>query len=610
MENERAPNTVENFLNNFLGICQDYASHNAIKRNNLKAYLAEIHEKFSLMREFNDPPNEGLADNTGELNPLVFVAAAMANLADDYHSAGGGSPATNQLNALHAAFELAAKLNLMRRDSKEQIYDDLVYVSGLLFLDRPRITTAWQEERAKLYDPSKPIKTSLPEVADQIAQIILGTQNALAQKSNVAIAPEVWLPIIHEEVDEQTIPKEVFEAYIVAPTRIMEITDKDAENPIDIEAFFIDAVETLYELRYHASNDPKTFDLVMKAESFLVPAMSDLDFGRLADALKSEANKVRLRYAGYTEAVEQAENTLRDLGDNLDIIYNLQEILENLFGSRVRLDLPDLSSSSDEGVLSSNGIVKFARNGINVSSQLKYRLKTVGSLAWNHVLTSIERAYKVITGEMSEEEAAAAALKPEMDLVGVKIIADNEVHLERVVAQVAENILLAQEYELLHLNPPPGRDVPFHVRGIEDFCENFKEILNECGAKGKIDSRIEAEREQMHIIKVTFFNQLDNGNSPTELQIVTEEYDDLMELGELDHVSYKAKVTIDANTRVVWSRSRKINRSRRGLMSSSQLLSKNRKAAEKELAEIFNKSEAEVRRAISRTATIMALNAQ
>ncbi len=529
--------------------------HNNIKRNRSDMCLAEMQEKFTL-----------------------FIATTMGDLADDYFHAGRDSLiATNQLRALRKIFKFSP--NVVSTSQRLQRVEEEEYVSGLL-LNRPKIARVWQEERGKIYEIAKKFTPS-----DQVARIKTSAQIALNQDNSLEIPSDVWLPMIYDEADDKQIQKELFEAPIVNPTRIEEITNKDTDDPIDIEAFFIDAIETLHYLRHHANNDAKTLDMVMKAESFLAPVMENIGFERLAMALNSEAKKIRIRNGGYGEFIHLAEREITAVGDAEKVASELNEILGELIG-KSDLELPNLDDSTGEEILFGRGHASFVLNGDEIQLRLRYRRKTIGSLAWKKLSAAIERSHKVSTGRMAQTEAETDALKPEMDLVAVTAIAHHEMDLERAVEQVTQNEIVAQSFGLLQLNPSPSRKSAFHVRGTKDFRQKFSSVIKRLGVDN-IDIHPETSPKRMHIVKSTFFNKLaqDGSCTPTEIQMVTQKYRRLMRVGEISHLGYKAGA--DESETSNWSESLKTNRSRGHRMHIPELLPKNKTLAERFLAEIF-----------------------
>jgi hypothetical protein len=89
----------------------------------------------------------------------------------------------------------------------------------------------------------------------------------------------------------------------------------------------------------------------------------------------------------------------------------------------------------------------------------------------------------------------------------------------------------------------------------------------------------------MHVLKMTFLNKILGGKMPTEAQFVTGYHRELMNVGEINHISYKSGVSPEEAADFAKSLER--NRQRAGKMASAELVIGSRGRVEQVLKEIY-----------------------
>ena len=299
----------------------------------------------------------------------------------------------------------------------------------------------------------------------------------------------------------------------------------DAVQSINIESILISGAETLVRLNRSHPNNRETLDLVRYSEQILAPIAEVIGFDTLAMSLNSTTKTIRLENGGRGYLIHRAKAMLdrfKAYNRKDNISNNTKEVFKEIISDILDLDKDGLVINtpvnySEENTSiygdTPNTIINIGNEQINVA--WRFRLKTVGSLAW--------KMYQ------DEKKGNDASITP-MDVLGITAVVndvDEQVKLFTTLVNGLYSSNNLQQY------PAPTKTSPIHIRGIKEYIDQMSAnlIIN-----SNIDIKEVSSTESLHYGKVTgFYGQL-----PFEIQCVTRPYRDSMQIGPLAHIIYKA----------------------------------------------------------------------
>lgn len=428
-----------------------------------------------------------------ELNSAAYEAAALGPVMDMYGGLG---------NRPHASVRAGQALSgFFRRNNPDDIYGkDNVYIAGLL-QDRRRLDKFHHLTRSgeEIFDYRTPPTT------------------------------DEWL---------------------AAPVMTDADTLFNAVSTINIESILISGVETLQQLHGHADNSRMTLDAVRYSEQVIAPIAEVIGFDALALSLNSTTKSLRLRNGGRPDLLIKARSMLsrfRNFDHANDIAHNTSkaftDIANELFGpGKINLQpkLP-VDYNDNNNAVYGDSVPNVVQTEFGpVDASWRFRLKSVGSLAW-----------KMYQAEQRGRNSSITS----MDILGITAIVRSEDDQAKLFGAMVNGL-----YGSDKLTPyaAPSKTSPVHIRGTKDYIDR---MASQIKATEQIDQRPATSTDALHLGKITGFY----GDLPFEIQCVTRHYRDSMQTGQLAHIIYKnsANGAIDSRESKRWESLLQDIRSRR-----------------------------------------------
>lgn len=383
---------------------------------------------------------------------------------------------------------------------------------------------------------------------------------------------------------ERGAPAPSREEWLADPEIVSADTLYDAVNSINIESMLISGCETLARLRNYHENDRETLDLVRYSERLIAPVAEVIGFDTLAMSLNSTTKSIRLKNGGEEYLLHRADalidryrgaNRANNLAQNVALSVN--GIIYSIFGepsAPLNIVYPVDYGDDNQAVYGDIKQADILADGEMVSTSWRFRLKTPGSLAW--------KLHKEL------QKGKDLSIMP-MDVLGITVIAqDNDA--QRQLFQAAVNGMTQSPDITPHHSP--SKKSWAHVRGTTDYIDQLTAGLDQT----RIDQRVAQSADDLRYGKVTGFYR----DEPFELQCVTRDVRDSMQIGPLAHVIYKAsgsgRLTKDEVAR--WTELLSDLRRRRNHIGEAQLLTQFSDAQRSELG-VERDAEAYIEEAVS-----------
>lgn len=328
---------------------------------------------------------------------------------------------------------------------------------------------------------------------------------------------------------------EVEESYQLPPSAREWLDDPQIMSPddlystitsINIESILISGAETLRDLQESGNDDTRQLlDKVRYAEQVVSPIAEVMGLDTLAMSLNSITKQIRLKRGGRFDMLSGAEsviNRFRDYEEEGTTCANVAGVvggtLSTLFGedtaSQIKLRMPVKCNNVNETIYGDSETEIINIDGVDIPVAWRYRLKTVGSLAW-----------KLFKASQHSDH-----LPTPMDVLAitavVKDIDDQVVLFDKIANQIYQSNVLTPK-------AAPTKKAPIHIRGVKEYIEKMKSNINEMLP---IDESITSTDRALNLGKVTVFY---DGVLPIEIQCVTRQTRDSMQTGHLAHVIYK-----------------------------------------------------------------------
>lgn len=300
----------------------------------------------------------------------------------------------------------------------------------------------------------------------------------------------------------------------------------DAVNDLNMESILISGVETLHALTEHGANDMATLNMVRYSEQIIAPIAEVMGLDALAMSLNSRTKIIRLRNGGRQDLIYMAESVIDRFAD-INSRHSIADNVRGVFSNTIRDALGDKEGGKFEPQMpvdynSDNGSVygdttpeTINIGGVDTTVAWRYRLKTVGSLAW--------KMHK------AELKGADPRVTP-MDILGLTAVVDSVEDQKRLFGAIVNGVFGGGRTAPY---PAPSKTSPVHIRGEAKFIKNIAEALP---FNIDIDEHVAPSPESLHLCKVTGFHA---GNLPFEIQCVTRKFRDSMQTGNLAHILYK-----------------------------------------------------------------------
>lgn len=353
----------------------------------------------------------------------------------------------------------------------------------------------------------------------------------------------------------------------------------EAANTINLESILSSATETLVKLdKDHAKADRDTLDTIRYSERFIAPIAEVIGFDALAMALNSRTKMLRLQFGGRPDLIYQAEAMLKrfqDYGSTYSIKHNVVDAFQNTVKEifhddkmNLTINLPVDSVDQKTAIYgdAEDGPIE-VNDGNYVKAGWRFRLKTVGSLAWK-LYKEEQHRQKISDNQESKDngENDEAFYSP-MDSLGLTVVVPNEDDQKKIFRRIAEGIYDSQK---LSPYPAPSKVSPIHIRGPKEYVEKMMADLPD----DNVDIKLCDSDKELKYCKVTFYYD----NLPIELQCVTRETRDAMQTGPLAHIIYKASSSMNQmnnDDAERWSQLLKSIKKRRDKMSAVRLVGAN-----------------------------------
>lgn len=375
-----------------------------------------------------------------------------------------------------------------------------------------------------------------------------------------------------------------------------ELTDPEvlynAVNTLNMESILISGVETLHMLSEHGGDDVETLDLVRYSEQIIAPIAEVMGLDALAMSLNSCTKIMRLKNAGRSDLVYMAESVIEryaDLDPRRDLAENSKQVFSGIVGDvlgpvamhKFAPRMPVEYNANNGSVYGDTLTDSIDVGGRSVDVSWRYRLKSVGSLAW--------KMHK------AEQMGRDISVTP-MDIFGITAVVDNVEDQKALFQSIVSGMYNADNTDPY---PAPSKSSAVHIRGQSTYINYMSYGLDK---SIEIDKHESYTPDSLHLCKVTGFHR---GNLPFEIQCVTRHFRDSMQTGNLAHILYKNNtdnITSDSEPRK-WEGLLADIRSRRELLQCPGLVGADRtpQADSVQQAKTYLKYIAESRQVVNRT---------
>ena len=447
------------------------------------------------------------------VSPEIYDALFLGDIADDLNDETRVSNAAIALNQFVAACDQSGWSEDSDR-RKIRKYRALGLLAG-----RVKISRFLTEQIAQQYSTDHTGENG--EMDKQL-------RNFLSSREDHSVSEEFWLKS----------PKGV------RPATVNELLMRKS----NFESVIIAAVETLDLFgSYNASHEkaPATANNLRQAhlaEAILAPLVHTLRFKSLAQALRSESIKVRIRNGGRDDLRDQAVEILRSHGNHSVYARSASQLQEKLF----EISDQELMVAYDKAhhIWSQYGVAKIRlNNGKTFDIRFNTRRKGMGQLE-----------EKLLNQEKRNETGVP------MDLMGIEIKVAHTDNIPAIAAQIlwviqtdrAFELKLSPSRELDETGAPNPIEKAVVIKGDYNLFEGTKgefRKLNDQSDKPIINMKnITPDHKPGRISEIKFTASLKSAavgaatgetkidEMPWEIVVVSEDMHKKMELGEYSHV--------------------------------------------------------------------------
>ena len=286
-------------------------------------------------------------------------------------------------------------------------------------------------------------------------------------------------------------------------------------DKVNIEAFIIKGAEIMDNLQYPSSKrESAVLQDVLEAESFYAPILEAMGYEAFAAELRSVAKVRRLIGQGKEDLVKSA----KEIQDRV-LQVGMGKIADKIFGVNDGTINYAIRKDEDSGEYSTH-MGEFAADtkyGNMVAGN--WRIKTVGSLA-----------DKLKGGDGI------------MDIVGMMVISKDRETTTRDFAHFIADRL--KEFRPVCAR---GKNRPIYIQGTKEYVDVVEKNLHKLGVGSdkylvKIDTNEKCEKRGYSIYevsKVTFAVDIDDVETPVEIQFLTKDERRRSRKEELAHLIYK-----------------------------------------------------------------------
>ena len=286
-------------------------------------------------------------------------------------------------------------------------------------------------------------------------------------------------------------------------------------DKVNIESFIIKGAEIMDNLQHPSSKrESAVLQDVLEAESFYAPILEAMGYEAFAAELRSVAKIRRLIGQGREDLVESA----KEIQDRV-LQVGTEEITGKIFGVNDSAINYAIRKDEDSGEYSTH-MGEFAADtkyGNMVAGN--WRIKTVGSLA-----------DKLKGGDGI------------MDIVGMMVISKDRETTTRDFAHFIADRL--KEFRPVCAR---GKNRPIYIQGTKEYVDVVEKNLHKLGVGSdkylvKIDTNEKCEKRGYSIYevsKVTFAVDIDDVETPVEIQFLTKDERRRSRKEELAHLIYK-----------------------------------------------------------------------
>lgn len=286
-------------------------------------------------------------------------------------------------------------------------------------------------------------------------------------------------------------------------------------DKVNIESFIIKGAEIMDNLQHPSSErESAVLQDVLEAESFYAPILEAMGYEAFAAELRSVAKIRRLIGQGKEELIESA----KEIQDRV-LQVGVDKIADKIFGANDGTINYAIRKNEDSGEYSTH-MGEFAADtkyGNIVAGN--WRIKTVGSLA-----------DKLKGGDGI------------MDIVGMMVISrDRETTTRDFAHFIADRL---KEFRPVCAR---GKNRPIYIQGTKEYVDVVEKNLHKLGVGSdkylvKIDTNEKCEKRGYSIYevsKVTFAVDIDDVETPVEIQFLTKDERRRSRKEELAHLIYK-----------------------------------------------------------------------
>ena len=286
-------------------------------------------------------------------------------------------------------------------------------------------------------------------------------------------------------------------------------------DKVNIESFIIKGAEIMDNLQHPSSErESAVLQDVLEAESFYAPILEAMGYEAFAAELRSAAKIRRLIGQGKEELIESA----KEIQDRV-LQVGVDKIAGKIFGANDGTINYAIRKNEDSGEYSTH-MGEFAADtkyGNMVAGN--WRIKTVGSLA-----------DKLKGGDGI------------MDIVGMMVISRDRETITRDFAHFIADRL--KEFRPVCAR---GKNRPIYIQGTKEYVDVVEQNLRELGVGSdeylvKIDTDEKCKQRGYSIYevsKVTFAVDIDDVETPVEIQFLTKDERRRSRKEELAHLIYK-----------------------------------------------------------------------
>ena len=370
------------------------------------------------------------------------------------------------------------------------------------FMDDEKISHDQLEYSASLLADMAKIEQSAAHHRRQMARIAKEESNEDYQ--------EIY-PLVAERSMDEVSP----EQWVIAQP-LLDFNHMGMEmDKVNIESFIIKGAEIMDNLQHPSSKrESAALQDVLEAESFYAPILEAMGYEAFAAELRSAAKVRRLIGQGKEDLVKSAKET-----QDRVLQVGMDEIADKIFGVNDGTINYAIRKDEDSGEYSTH-MGEFAADteyGNMVAGN--WRIKTVGSLA-----------DKLKGGDGI------------MDIVGMMVISRDRKTIARDFAHFIADRL--KEFRPVCAR---GKNRPVYIQGTKEYVDAVEQNLRELDVDSdeylvKIDTDEKCEQRGYSIYevsKVTFAVDIDDVETPVEIQFLTKDERRRSRKEELAHLIYK-----------------------------------------------------------------------